>query len=435
MSRHNNKMAAATHISGLDASKSSDCAGLKPSERLQTLQGHIEGIRGLLQCGICVKPLYEPYTLACGHTFCYGCLTSWFGSSRLNKTCPDCRALVKSQPAPAYLVRTLVQMFTSNEELLEKGESTAEHEKHRDEEARRLEADKANTHPRTGGLFHGSFRDLGGRPIYDVEDNVSRCPVCQWELEDDACIRCGYSFGETGTGTETDENSEMTDYLDEIDDGFGDIDDDIVWNETYDGAPFEGLPPNLQQFYHHHHHHAFYWQVSGIHSSDDEDDSDLEDDMDSFIDDGEGGDESGTDRSTVVGDHGVTMGSELDTGSEVSSPDTRDTDSHPDEQDGQEGRGGEAPSVLPMVNGNRPPIAGAGTSARRPSRNHHDHRSNGSDSADQTLCPNHRNGSNQQLSAGSTQTISVDDDSDDDAPIPPTRRGRSRRNRREQSQQ
>lgn len=39
---------------------------------LQTLQGHIEDLRSLLQCGICVRPLYEPYTLACGHTFCYG---------------------------------------------------------------------------------------------------------------------------------------------------------------------------------------------------------------------------------------------------------------------------------------------------------------------------------------------------------------------------
>lgn len=39
---------------------------------LQTLQGHVEEIRALIQCGICVRPLYEPYTLACGHTFCYG---------------------------------------------------------------------------------------------------------------------------------------------------------------------------------------------------------------------------------------------------------------------------------------------------------------------------------------------------------------------------
>lgn len=37
----------------------------------ETLQGHVDDIRALLQCGICIRPLYEPFTLACGHTFCY----------------------------------------------------------------------------------------------------------------------------------------------------------------------------------------------------------------------------------------------------------------------------------------------------------------------------------------------------------------------------
>lgn len=35
-------------------------------------------------CKVCFKYLYEPYTLGCGHTFCYsvGCLpvTSYMGS-------------------------------------------------------------------------------------------------------------------------------------------------------------------------------------------------------------------------------------------------------------------------------------------------------------------------------------------------------------------
>lgn len=92
---------------------------------LNTLQGHVDEIRGLLQCGICIRPLYEPFTLACGHTFCYGvswilsivrcycaltmlpqCLTSWFSEGRRSKTCPDCRGPVRAQPAPAYLVRS-----------------------------------------------------------------------------------------------------------------------------------------------------------------------------------------------------------------------------------------------------------------------------------------------------------------------------------------
>lgn len=92
---------------------------------VHTLQGHVDDLRTLIQCGICIRPLYEPFTLACGHTFCYSvrsyiymrsrsyiltmlhqCLTSWFAGGRAKRTCPDCRAPVKTQPAPAYLVST-----------------------------------------------------------------------------------------------------------------------------------------------------------------------------------------------------------------------------------------------------------------------------------------------------------------------------------------
>jgi hypothetical protein len=38
---------------------------------VNTLQGHVDDIRTLIQCGICIRPLYEPFTIACGHTFCY----------------------------------------------------------------------------------------------------------------------------------------------------------------------------------------------------------------------------------------------------------------------------------------------------------------------------------------------------------------------------
>lgn len=95
---------------------------LTRSQLVNTLQGHIDDLRNSLQCGICVRPLYEPFTIACGHTFCYTvslastgvpiqstannaqCLSSWFSGGRSKRTCPDCRAPVKTQPAPAYLV-------------------------------------------------------------------------------------------------------------------------------------------------------------------------------------------------------------------------------------------------------------------------------------------------------------------------------------------
>ncbi|CAG8059519.1 unnamed protein product [Penicillium salamii] len=164
---------------------------------VHTLQGHIDDIRTLVQCGICIRPLYEPFTLACGHTFCYSCLTSWFSGGKEKRTCPDCRAPVKTQPAPAYLIRTMVQIFTGRAELLDKGESTKEHAKNQKDEAEKLDQDKANNHPTRGGLFGGLFRprDAIPKPVIDVDDGVMRCPHCAWELEEgDTCAGCGYEY-------------------------------------------------------------------------------------------------------------------------------------------------------------------------------------------------------------------------------------------------
>lgn len=71
---------------------------------LQTLESSLDDIRSLVICRVCVRPLFEPYTIECGHTFCYGCLAQWFEKDRFRKSCPDCRADVIRQPAPAYLV-------------------------------------------------------------------------------------------------------------------------------------------------------------------------------------------------------------------------------------------------------------------------------------------------------------------------------------------
>ncbi len=41
------------------------------------------------------------------------CLSSWFAGGRSKRTCPDCRAPVKTQPAPAYLVSFHKLQFVS----------------------------------------------------------------------------------------------------------------------------------------------------------------------------------------------------------------------------------------------------------------------------------------------------------------------------------
>ncbi|KAE8351472.1 hypothetical protein BDV28DRAFT_137020 [Aspergillus coremiiformis] len=382
---------------GRDSNNTNATLGDDISGLFQTLQGHVDDIRALLQCGICMRPLYEPFTLACGHTFCYSCLTSWFAGGRSNKTCPDCRTSVKTQPAPAYLVRAVVQLFTSRAELLEKGETTAEHTRHQREEAIKLENDKKNTHPKEGGLFRGTFnkKPPAAQPIVDLEDNVVRCPRCSWELEEDSnCAQCGYRHDvDSVTDTsdylsDSEENSEMTDYLDDdLEDGFGDV-DDVEWNDFYDGIPIQALafdlPHHLFNLHRHHnhtHHHQntphqhplfprdrHYEEGSSVTDDSEEEDDYLEDtDMDSFIDDDEhidGGHDydSESDRSTVVGgpdfhtqDHyEEQLSSEVTTMSHIDDyidDAMNGLDEVPDsEEDGEED---DEEPIRPPVNGNR----------------------------------------------------------------------------------
>ncbi|GBF59803.1 RING finger protein [Trichophyton mentagrophytes] len=174
----------------------SEKKGADPSGLLETLQRHIDDLRSHIYCGVCIKPLYEPYTLPCGHTFCYSCLVQWFKSQGHSKTCPDCRAPVKATPAPAYLVRNIVHMFIGRSELTDANETTHEHLANQVAETEKVERDKKNTDPRTGGLFQGCFNKTP-IPLYDNAEGVSRCPGCFWELEDGECTHCGFTLSDS----------------------------------------------------------------------------------------------------------------------------------------------------------------------------------------------------------------------------------------------
>lgn len=143
------------------------------------------------------------------------CLSQWFNgnSTGRKKTCPECRAVVDHAPAPAYLVRDLVHKVLEQPLFCDEGETVEQHNEWRQEEARIVEKDRSNTHPQTGGLFHGRFKPKGLpshlRLVRDDEDGVDRCPNCTWEIEDgeDACQHCGFPVDDDGS---TDYDDEMT---------------------------------------------------------------------------------------------------------------------------------------------------------------------------------------------------------------------------------
>ena len=104
-------------------------------------------------------------------------------------------------------------MFVSRIELLPEDETTNEHDQAKRAEALQIDTDKG---PGGEGLFKGAFTrpnpafhhptNIGPvRPIRDQEDGVDRCPVCAWELEEGACMHCGYN------DSDDDEDSDESD--------------------------------------------------------------------------------------------------------------------------------------------------------------------------------------------------------------------------------
>lgn len=41
------------------------------------------------ECTICLASAYEPVTLACGHSYCGGCIVAWRAAHGA-ASCPDC---------------------------------------------------------------------------------------------------------------------------------------------------------------------------------------------------------------------------------------------------------------------------------------------------------------------------------------------------------
>ncbi|KAK1824516.1 E3 ubiquitin ligase [Friedmanniomyces endolithicus] len=276
---------------------------------LKSLHTDVDAIRQLCQCQICQNFMFEPYSLACGHTYCYSCLNQWMGEKAV-KTCPDCRANITQQPTPSYVIRELVLIFVSRTQLLPDGETAEEHDDMAKSEAAVVAKDKANTDPRTVGLFKGHFNLAKARRaalLYDPGDAVERCPFCHWEWEgeDGVCLHCGDS---------------IDDFSDDSDDLHGELDHDFfvggvpppgdgaahanidtdddeeLWGENgplaetddeFDPELYEaafGEPPPVRQHNAHRHRHHWVMDITSDRSDEEGSDSDDHDsDLDGFI--------------------------------------------------------------------------------------------------------------------------------------------------------
>lgn len=282
-------------------------------QALKALNTDLDAMRQLITCKICDRFLYEPYALSCGHTYCYSCLSQWLGSN-VKMTCPDCRTIIRQQPTPSYLIRELVLIFVSRNELLPDGETAEEHNKSVREEAEIVAKDKANTDRRTGGLFKGRFNrsrlSVFG-PLHDPGDGVDRCPHCHWELEDGHCIHCGFEADDLDDDFSLDSESGIDDGSDpDIDHDVADMDGDGDAFLGADGADDWGInerlhmlddyPPPRDWRYGQAHDRAGREHIIDIdaESEDEESEDDDYDHNDTFIDDEAIESEGGSDVET-----------------------------------------------------------------------------------------------------------------------------------------
>ncbi|KAI9510015.1 hypothetical protein F5148DRAFT_1147846 [Russula earlei] len=101
-------------------------------DMLEARTSHAEeltsNIEGTLQCQICIDTLTKPFALSpCGHVLCQGCLQDWFRNAPVpqdemnvdeplplvlrKKTCPFCRATIRSRPLPLFILKSLLSVL------------------------------------------------------------------------------------------------------------------------------------------------------------------------------------------------------------------------------------------------------------------------------------------------------------------------------------
>ncbi|KAJ7768711.1 hypothetical protein DFH07DRAFT_954607 [Mycena maculata] len=111
--------------------------GPAPEPEPQQANDLFQDLRDRLQCSVCLGFLRQPYVNSCGHVFDLICLFRWFVNAppmemdehldplgdpdyiwHRSKTCPYCRAVITTPPAPLFLVDRLLEIIGDEEDDL-----------------------------------------------------------------------------------------------------------------------------------------------------------------------------------------------------------------------------------------------------------------------------------------------------------------------------
>ncbi|EDO15935.1 hypothetical protein Kpol_480p22 [Vanderwaltozyma polyspora DSM 70294] len=154
-------------------------------------------------CSICHDYMYVPMMVACGHNYCYSCLSSWFTSNETQElSCPQCRANVTTAPALnttlQQLLETLAEVSLDDTKKEKEGEDVNKDgsENNDDDEKSKIDMNtfyssmeesknEYNMDKRNENLFGKVFINSAMAVIDEDDDGIARCSNCHWELDPD----------------------------------------------------------------------------------------------------------------------------------------------------------------------------------------------------------------------------------------------------------
>ncbi|KAJ9090975.1 hypothetical protein QFC19_009321 [Naganishia cerealis] len=146
------------------------------------LVGIIAQAQRTVECAVCSEIMHVPFLASCGHSFCYGCLCSWF-TNKVN--CPTCRQNLEHPPILNVQLQEISHSISDG--LIALGKDAATIKDQRDEATASYKHDSTRKK-----LFGDAFESA--LTLIDRSDGVPRCGNCHWEAHGSRCLFCGAQF-------------------------------------------------------------------------------------------------------------------------------------------------------------------------------------------------------------------------------------------------
>ncbi|KAI6038601.1 hypothetical protein EDC04DRAFT_2692938 [Pisolithus marmoratus] len=218
------------------------------NELLTSHQALLNHVQQAITCQICLEFMHKPYALSpCGHLACYDCLVQWFKApppdnrpaaptTSRKKTCPHCRAIVRSRPIEIWGFKNIVQSVSKSNLVRNQPAAPSDLPENQNSNVDPW----ADIFPKIsqGGqrLYPWLDEDDAHNPargedvgMLDMEDGgIYRCLTCMHEIWNGVCTGCGCEYpGHRHDGD--DDDVDLGYLVDELGAEEVDVEDDPGW--------------------------------------------------------------------------------------------------------------------------------------------------------------------------------------------------------------